>query len=62
MSNFKFGALCMVGLFFMYFPFPFAFAWGYKAIPIATVCYAVAFVITKKLLKEVRQNEKQGTN
>ena len=52
MSNFKFGFLAYLAIFLLFLPMPFGLAWGYKAIPIAVVCFALACFIAKKLFKD----------
>ena len=52
MSNFKFGLMAFLTITLPWIAFPFGIAWGYKAIPIAIICFAIAAKMARKLIKE----------
>lgn len=52
MSNFKFGLMAFFAIMLPWVAFPFGIAWGYKAMPIAVICFTMAVVIARKLIKE----------
>jgi hypothetical protein len=52
MSNLKFGLMAFWVVTLPWIAFPFGIAWGYKATPIAIICFAVAIKMARKLIKE----------